>query len=188
MSVALRLTLDDYNRMVADNAFAELGKRRIELIYGELRELTPPGPTHAQVVSRLLRWSTDNVSAAEATVRVQDPIEIPDWDSSPHPDVVWARPKDYGQRHPQSKEILLIIEVADSSLREDLEEMAELYARGGIKEYWVVNIPEFSVEVFRLPKRGRYTQQHTGRFGDKLSPLAFPKASLSVSGLFSGTL
>jgi Uma2 family endonuclease len=154
-SVALRLTLDEFNRMAADGAFDELRTRRIELISGELREVTPPGPAHAQAVARLSRWSTNQVSESQATVRVKDPIEIPDHDSAPQPDVVWVKPKDYGKQHPQPKDILLVIEVADSSVAEDLGESAELYAKAGIKDYWVVNVPDFTIEVFRSPKRGQ---------------------------------
>ena len=187
-SVALRLTLDDFNRMVADGAFDELRGKRIELIYGELREVTPPGPTHAQAVARLLRWSTNQVAEDQATIRIQDPIEIPDHDSAPQPDVVWVKPKDYGKQHPQPRDILLVIEVADSSVAEDMGEMAELYARAGIKDYWVINVPDFSIEVFRSPKRGRYSERRKYQIGERIHPLAFPKVSLSVSGLFSGTL
>jgi Uma2 family endonuclease len=187
-SAGLRLNLADFNRMVAEDAFRPLGKRRIELIYGELREVMPPGPTHAEAVARLNRWSTNNTSEQDVMVRVQDPIEIPALDSAPQPDIVWAKPKSYGKRHPQARDVLLLIEVADSSLAEDLGEMVGLYAQAGIKDYWVVNIPDFCVEVFRRPKGDRYLQHETYRASQEPTPLAFPRVSLDVSGLFSGTL
>jgi Uma2 family endonuclease len=187
-STALRLSLDDFNGMVADGAFDSLGRRRIELIYGELREVTPPGPTHAEAVARLARWSISNTNAREASVRIQDPIEISALDSAPKPDIVWAKPKDYGKRHPQEHEVLLLIEVADSSLADDLGENASLYAEAGIKDYWVINLPSFCVEVFRQPKRGRYTERLTCQVTETISPLAFLQVRLSISGLFSGTL
>jgi Uma2 family endonuclease len=187
-STALRLSVADFNRMVAEDAFRPLGRRRIELIYGELREVTPPGPTHAEAVARLIRWSTNNASEREVMLRVQDPIEIPAFDSAPQPDIVWAKPKDYSKRHPQARHVLLLIDVADSSLAEDLGEMAGLYAQAGIKDYWVVNIPDFCVEVFRRPRRDRYLEHQTYQAGQQISPLAFPRVSLSTSGLFSGTL
>ena len=90
-SSALRLTLEDYNRMVADDAFRPLGHRRIELIYGELREVTPPGPSHAEAVDRLVRWTTNNTSEREVRLRVQNPLEMPQFDSAPEPDIVWAK-------------------------------------------------------------------------------------------------
>jgi Uma2 family endonuclease len=187
-SSALRLTLSDYNRMIAEDAFRPLGKRRIELIYGELREVTPPGPTHAEAVDRLIRWTTNNTTDREVRLRVQNPIEISQFDSAPEPDIVWAKPKNYSNRHPQPRDILLLVEVADSSLNEDLGEMMELYAKAGIKDYWVINIPDFAIEVFRRPKRDRYLEHQTYLAGQEVSPLAFPRILLSNGGLFSGTL
>ncbi len=187
-STALRLSLDDFNRMVEEDAFRPLGRRRIELIYGELREVTPPGPTHAQAVASLIRWTTDNTTRREVMLRVQDPIEIPALDSAPQPDLVWAKPKNYSKRHPQARDIILLIEVADSSLADDVGEMAVLYAQAGIKDYWVVNIPDLCIEVFRRPRAGRYLDHETILAGQEISPLAFPRIALSNGGLFSGTL
>lgn len=188
ISTALRLSLADYNRMVADGAFDSLGKRRIELIYGELREVTPPGPTHASCVDRLSRWSIENTDGRQITIRIQNPIEIPAYDSAREPDIVWAKAKDYSKQHPQPRDLLLVIEVADSSLNDDVGEMATLYAQAGVKDYWVVNIPNKCIEVFRKPKRGCYAEVNTHHVGETISPLVLPRIKLSVSGLFSGTL
>jgi Uma2 family endonuclease len=188
MSTALRLTLNDYERMVEQGAFDWMGDRRLELIYGELREATPPGPTHAEAVSRLTRWTTDNTKSSEVAIRVQDPIGIPELESMPQPDIVWARPKSYGEAHPQPRDVLLVIEVASTSLDDDLGLKAELYAQAGIKDYWVVNLVEFCIEVFRTPKKGRYSERRTYQIGEFVRPLALPKAELTVSGLFSGTI
>jgi Uma2 family endonuclease len=187
-STALKLTLADYNRMIAEDAFRPLGKRRIELIYGELREVTPPGPTHAEAVARLIRWTTNNTTEQQVMLRVQDPIEIPEYESAPQPDIVWAKPKNYSKRHPQARDVFLLIEVADSSLSDDVGEMATLYAQAGIKDYWVISISDFCVEAFRQPKRGRYTDHRAYQPSDELARLAFPKIYLPISGLFSGTL
>jgi Uma2 family endonuclease len=187
MSTALRLTFDEFQQMVARGAFDSLGGRDVELIFGELRAMTPPGPSLSQVVSRLNRWSTNNTTADEVEVRIQDPIDIPELDSEPQPDVVWARPKDYSDEHPRARDMLLVIEVAGSSLHDDLGERAELFAQAGVKDYWVVNLEAFCIEVFRAPKKGRYTERRTYKMGDKVSPLALPKIQLTVSGLFSGT-
>jgi Uma2 family endonuclease len=188
MSVGLRLTLADYDRMVADGAFDALRDRRIELIYGELCEMPLPEPVHCAVNSRLGRWSVHNTNKDNAVIRIHDPIGIPELDSAPQPDVVWARPKDYSKQHPRPRDILLLIEVADSSLDFDVGDKAELYAQAGVKDYWVVDLSGFAIEVFRSPKRGRYTDRKSAAIGEELRPLAFPKVKLSVSGLFSGTL
>ena len=168
--------------------FDWLGDRRIELIFGELREMTPPGPSHSEMVSRLNRWSHNNTRREDVNVRIQDPIGIPEQDSAPQPDVVWARPKDYSAKHPRARDVLLLIEVARSSLDNDLGEKVELYTQAGIKDYWVVNLEGFCIEMFRSPKRGRYTDRSTHQVGQQVSPLNLPKVKLSVSALFSGTL
>ena len=104
---------------------------------------------------RLIRWSTNNTNQGQVMLRIQDPIEIPALRQCPaNPTLFGPKPKSYSKQHPQPRDMLLVIEVADSSLDEDLGEMAELYAQAGIKDYWVVNIPDFCVEVFRQPNAG----------------------------------
>jgi Uma2 family endonuclease len=188
MSTLLKLTLADFEQMVEDGAFNWLRDRRIELIYGEIREMTPPGPSHSEAVSRLLRWSTDRTNAKQVVVRIQDPIGIPELDSQPQPDVVWAVAKSYQKAHPRPRDMHLVIEVADSSYDYDTGEKAEIYAQAGIKDYWVVNIPEFCIEVFRRPRRGVYLDRKEYPIGTLLAPLAFPRIKLSVGALFSGAM
>src|SRR5262249_33490628 len=113
MSVGLRLTLPEYERMIDYGAFDSLRDRRIELIHGELREMTPPGPDHSEAVSRLTEWSLEWATKKLARIRVQDPVGIPELDSAPQPDIVWAKVRNYRDRHPLPAEVLLLIEVAD---------------------------------------------------------------------------
>lgn len=183
MSVALRLTFAEYERMVEDGAFNVLRDRRIELIHGELRETMPPGPDHCETVSRLNRWSVESVISQVAKIRVQDPIGIPEEDSAPQPDVVWAKVRDYRDRHPLPTEVLLLIEVADSSLEGDCGEKAELYAAASIQDYWVVSLPERLVHVYRQPQQGSYAEHFTAGPGQQIHPLAFPQATLRVDEL-----
>lgn len=183
MSVGLRISFDEYEQMVAGGAFDALRDRRIELIYGELREMTPPGPTHSEVVSRLTDWSTEPEVKRIAKARIQDPIASPELDSSPQPDVAWVVKRSYGDRHPLPSEVLLLIEVADSSLDEDCGEMAELYAAAGIQDYWVVDLQNRVVHVFRKPLANLYAQRTQARLGDEIRPLAHPQYPLSVSDL-----
>src|SRR5438874_1051496 len=180
MSVGLRLTFAEYERLVKDGAFNSLRDRRIELIHGELREKMPPGPDHSEAVSRLNEWSLESVIKKLARVRIQDPVGIPELDSAPQPDVVWAKVRDYRDRHPLPPEVLLLIEVADSSLESDCGEKADLYAAAGIQDYWVVSLPERLVHVFRQPSDGAYAEHSTASFGDEVRPIAFPQFSLSV--------
>jgi Uma2 family endonuclease len=185
MSVALHITYDDYRHMIATGAFDTMRDKRIELIYGELREMSPPGEPHSELVSRVNHWSVLSPPRNRVKVRVQDPIAIPPLDSAPQPDIVWAKPKSYGDHYPQPDEIFLVIEVADSSLDGDCGEKAQLYAAGGIKDYWVVDIPNQRVHVFRQPSQAGFAERAAYPRGEQISPLAFPNVTLNLSELFA---
>lgn len=186
MSTLVRLTLAEYDRMIAQGVFDETRDRRIELICGELRETCPPGPAHEDVIDVLNRWSVLNTSPDEIRVRIQNSIGIPELDSAPQPDVAWVREKSYRRGRPLPKDVLLLIEVSDSTLADDRGEKAGLYASAGIRDYWIVNIPEQCVEVFRNPRRGRYHQATRYTAGQTVCPLRKPDVELSVSSLFAG--
>jgi Uma2 family endonuclease len=185
MNVALRLTFDEYMRMIADGAFDTLRDRRIELIHGELRTMTPPGPDHSGAIDWVNEWSVLSPPRGKVTIRVQNPIAIPELDSAPQPDVVWAKRNDYRDHHPLPDEVLLVIEVADSSLDYDCGDKADLYAAAGIQDYWVVNLQDRVIHVFRSPAAEGYQDKQTIKFGEVLRPLAFPAVSISGAELFS---
>ena len=117
-------------------------------------------------------------------VRVQNSIGIPKLDTAPEPDIAWVLRSDYSSGRPLGTDVLLIIEVADSSHEYDCGEKAEIYAAAGIADYWVVNIPDECVHVYRQPDRGRYRTLITFSNGDEIHPLAFPEIALPVSLLF----
>ncbi|MFC1757890.1 Uma2 family endonuclease [Planctomycetota bacterium] len=137
MSVGLRLTAEEYDRMIAKGAFNGIN-RPIEMIRGELREMNPAGPVHEDYIDFLTRWSTQATSPSDCVVRIQSSIDLDD--SRPGPDVTWLKPGRYASRRPRAEDVLLLIEVADSSLPSDLSEKAELYAEFGVAEYWVVDV------------------------------------------------
>ena len=118
-------------------------------------------------------------------VRIQNPIGIPTSDSEPEPDICWVKPGKYRRRHPRPEEVLLLIEVADSSLEFDMGEKADLYAAAGVPDYWVVNLPGRCVEVFRQPTAGKYAEHATHSMGREIQPLAFPEVVLSTTELFT---
>jgi len=185
MSISTRITLAEYERMVAAGAFeGGLARPRVELIDGELREMSPTHEPHADTVSILDEWSFESRPKDRVRVRVQSPICIPDRDSAPEPDVVWAVRKEYRTTHPRPDDILLLIEVAESSLAYDCGEKAEMYASAGIADYWVANIPDRRVEVFRQPQNGRYASHEAFEAPDEVHPLAFPEVAMSVAILF----
>lgn len=182
MSTTLRLTADEYDSMIERGAFSGL-TRRIELIRGELREMNPAGPLHEDYVDYLNRWSTDSTNASECVVRVQSSIDL--GDSRPEPDIVWLNPGRYSTRRPLPADVLLLIEVADSSLADDLIEKAKLYAQFGIAEYWVIDAHRRRAFVHRDPQKGIY-QAITEYVGSQsVSPAWKPSATLPLSELFA---
>jgi Uma2 family endonuclease len=182
MSTGLQLTLAELDEMVARGAFVPLEPRRFELICGELREMAPIGPDHAETTGWLNAWSFQ--LSLGFKVRIQDPIRLDAVESQPEPGVVWCKDKRYPQ-HPTPRDIFLTIEVADETVKFDCGEKADLYASGGIKDYWVVNLPDRTIEVFRKPKGDHYQQRRTYAVGETVSPLAFPPVKLNVRDLFA---
>ncbi len=171
--------------MIAEGAFDGGPVRpRVELIDGELREMCPTQEPHADMVSIVDEWSFENRPKDRVRVRIQSPICIPNGDSAPEPDVVLADRKDYRTTHPRPADIRLLIEVAESSLAYDCGEKADLYAGAGISDYWVVNIPERRVEVFRQPQNRRFTSHVVLVGQDEVHPLAFPEVTMQVEMLF----
>jgi len=181
----LKLTLDEYEHMVEKGAFACLRDRRIELIRGEIREMMAPNPPHSLVVANLLQWSIKAVPTDEVIVRCQDPVGIPELDSAPQPDIAWVRRRDYSKRHPRSGDVLLMIEVSDETYAYDTGEKLELYVECGIKDYWVVNVKQYAIDIFRKPRRGTYAVHLQADYEAVVSPLSFPKIELDIERAFA---
>ncbi len=102
----------------------------------------------------------------------------------PEPDIAWLVAKDYTEKHPVPADVLLAIEVSDSSLRKDRRVKAPLYAEAGIRDFWVVNIPGRCVEVFRDPADGAYRELTTHGAGVLVRPLSSPEVALPVDRIF----
>lgn len=146
--------------------------------------MSPPGPFHSGIVGRLHRkfaaWIAD-----QAILRVQDPIRLDKY-NQPQPDLALVKPRadDYTRRHPTAKDVLLIVEVADSSLSTDREVKCPLYAKAGIIDFWIIDLSNRVLLVHRQPRSGLYTHITQHLPGDRVAPLAFPKHFLDVAGLF----
>jgi Uma2 family endonuclease len=184
MSTIAKFSVREYDRMIAAGVFDGPNRRRVELIRGELREMSPIGSDHAKMVDLLNDWSYDSTPRAAIQVRVQNPVAFLPLDCEPEPDIVWAR-RDYSGGHPAAADVLLLIEVADSSLGNDRGEKAEIYAEAGIADYWIVNLIDRTVEVRRDPHSTRYRSIRTFASGESVQPLAVPNAQLSVDSLFA---
>jgi Uma2 family endonuclease len=133
---------------------------RVELINGEILEVDAVGPKHAFAVASLVERL--NLLISEVFVWPQCPLQIPQ-ESTPLPDIVLLQlPKDqYKEQLPQPNQALLVIEVADSSLATDRNDKLPLYAKAGIAEYWIVNLQDNQLEVYRDPKGSDYLTRTT---------------------------
>jgi Uma2 family endonuclease len=179
-----KFTLEQYERMVDSGAFDAPYPRHIELLSGELVEMSTIGFRHANAVTHLVEWSMTCVDLNAVKVSSQNPIRIPRGDSEPEPDVVWVKRKVY-TNHPEPDDILLLIEVAESSLEIDRVYKLALYAEARIPEYWVVNLVDSCVEVYRKPQGKRYADRKTFLATQPgPSPLALPTVALDTASLF----
>jgi len=184
VSTIARLSLAEYDRMIERGVFDQGKRRRLEFIRGEIREMTPIGALHEAVVDRLNEWSIRSLPEGGAWVRVQNSIGLVELESAPEPDLAWVARRDYSRGRPTDTDVLLVIEVAESSLAYDRGEKAELYAAAGIKDYWVINLPDRSIEVHRDPGAGRYRSLKTCSGDDEVRPLAAPEIVLRPSMLW----
>jgi Uma2 family endonuclease len=132
-------------------------------------------------------WSfSAAVPRDQVWVRAQNPVAFVDADSEHEPDIVWAKRRRYAAHLPTADDVLLLIEVADSSLAFDRGEKANLYATAGIPDYWIVNLVDRTVEVRRDPHEGNYRSVRSFGPASIIEPLAIPEARLSVDSLFAG--
>lgn len=181
---ARKFTVDEYYRM------AEVGilKRdeRVELIEGEILVMPPIGPEHAGSV--LISNSIFSERArGRFLVQIQNPIRLAEG-SEPQPDAMLLRLRDdhYTGSHPTPADVLLLIEIADSSLEYDRQTKAHIYGRGGVPETWVMNLAEDCIERFTEPGPDGYARHTVHRRGETLTPVALPDLELAVADLLPG--
>jgi Uma2 family endonuclease len=177
-----RFTVEEYHRMGEAGILPE--DTRIELIAGDIVVREPIGSYHAGTVDRLTRLWT-SILGERAVVRVQNPVELAGDDSEVQPDVTLLRPRAdfYTRRHPAAADVLLLIEVADTSLARDRRVKIPLYARAGIREVWLVDLTGDRVEVHREPTAGGYRQVRASGRGESLVPEALPDLTIAVTDL-----
>ena len=186
MSITTYFSLPQYELMLEAGIFDGQHLRRVELIRGEIRDMNPIGVPHAMMVNELNDWSTRVLPSDAVWISVQNPIRIPSSQSAPQPDVAWIERKAYPDGHPLPDDVLLLIEVADSTLESDCGEKAQLYAEAGIKDYWVVALEQRAIHVFREPTGDGYQNKSIVGDEEELRPLAFADAVLKPTQLFAG--
>jgi len=167
-----RLTVSAYERMADAGIISP--ELRVELINGEIFDMSPIGSLHAAVVSRLARDFIVAVGEA-AIVRVQDPLRLDEF-NEPEPDLAILTPREnfYASCHPGPRDTLLVVEVADTSLDHDMTTKAAVYAGAGIREYWVIDLSSRSVAILSDPHDGTYETRRTHRGGEPLKPADLP--------------
>ena len=177
-----RFTVTDFARMGEAGMFA--AGDRVELIDGEIREMTPIGPSHAGIVDRLAELLISRL-AGKANVRIQNPIRLGRY-TEPQPDLVVARRRTdyYTDRHPEADDVLLVIEVADSSLLYDQVEKAPRYAAAGIPEAWLVDVSGETVTVHTGPGSDGYTEERLLRRGEEVASVTVTELRLPVDEIF----
>ena len=173
------LTVAEYHRMGEAGILTE--DDRVELIEGQLIAMSPIGSDHSGTVNALNRLLVRAVGD-HGVVGVQNPVRLDDY-SEPQPDFSVMRPRadDYRRSIPRPADVLLIVEVAHSSLNYDRAIKQSLYARHGIPEFWIVNLPGDVVEVHRAPSGDAYTTVTRAGRGELLQPELLPSVVVAVS-------
>lgn len=175
-----RWTLEDYHRMIEVGL---ISGRQVELLNGEIVEMPPEGPEHAQLSTDAADYLRSQLEE-KALVRDAKPITIPETSSEPEPDLVIVQSLRalYRTRHPYPENIFWVIEYANTSLGKDLDAKRKLYAKAGIREYWVVDLKNRLVKVLRNPMDENYSEELTLLDGE-ISPIAFPEIKILVRQL-----
>jgi Uma2 family endonuclease len=174
-------SVDEYYRMADAGILTE--DDRVELIEGEIIEMSPIGSRHAGCVKRL-NTLLGQQSGQSAIVSVQDPISIDDF-SEPEPDVALLKPREdfYSESHPTASDVLLVVEVADTSVEYDRSVKLPLYARAGIGEMWLVNLPQEIIEIYRQPLDDTYREIRLVKRGESLVAQALPNLMLDADSI-----
>jgi Uma2 family endonuclease len=172
-------TRREYDKMI--DAGIVGGNEHVELINGFIVQMSPEGACHSGTID-LCAEAIRRAFGSAYTVRIQHPV-IVDPDAEPEPDlaVVQGGPRDHLNQHPSHP--VLVVEVADSSLAYDRRDKALLYARAGFPDYWIVNLVDQCVEIFRDPEPAGYRTVVLVTSGSLISPLEFPATQIAVADL-----
>ncbi|MDB6088126.1 MAG: Uma2 family endonuclease [Gammaproteobacteria bacterium] len=177
-----RITVDEYYRMAEVGLLAP--DARVELIDGEIIDMAPIGSRHGGTVIRLNRLLTRAVGD-RASVAVQHPVRL-DVLSEPQPDVAVLKPRhdDYMVSHATAADILLIVEVSETTLRHDLQIKQPLYARRGIPEFWIVDLKDEQIHFFRSPAGAAYTEVSADKTPGLVTLAMLPDVTVDLTGIF----
>jgi Uma2 family endonuclease len=179
--VTAKWSIEDYHQIIATGL---LNERKVELICGEIIEMSPEGAPHSSYCGEITEYLR-KILGDRAKVREAHPITLPN-NSEPEPDIAIVKTRStlYRDRHPYPEDIFWLIEIANSTLAKDVSIKKDLYANAGIEEYWVLNLAESVLVVFRDLTRSGY-QSTTSFTSGMISPLAFPDISIDIQKLLA---
>jgi Uma2 family endonuclease len=177
-----RFTWEEYHRMGETGVLGP--EDRVELIEGEIITMTPIGRRHAACVAELTRRLVPAI-ADRALLWPQNPVRLPR-DTEPQPDIVLLRPRAdrYTADSARAEDVLLLVEIADTSYRYDRHIKLPLYARAGVAEMWIVDLVHDVVEVYRQPSATGYALSNRVALGGRVAPAALPDVVLVVDDAF----
>ena len=180
MVTIAKWSIAEYHKMIEAGI---LGDRNIQLINGELVEMSPEGVIHAAYGGSIADYLRE-VLRGKAWIREAHPITIDN--SEPEPDIAIVKlPKNkYFQNHPVASDLFCLIEISDTTLNYDLKQKKEIYAAANIPEYWVANVKEKKLVVFTQPNNGDYLNRSELTTGI-IKPSSFTNISLSITQLFA---
>lgn len=171
-------TVTEYHQMIEAGVLKE--DDRIELLNGEIIEMSPIGPLHASSVKRLIAVLSARIKKW-AILDVQDPIHLSEY-SEPQPDLVLLKPRAdfYATSHPTPEEVLIVIEVSDSTVEKDRRTKIPAYALAGIPEAWLIDLVEDRIEVHSKPYNGVFQEVRIIQRGQKVISNALPQLKLKA--------
>jgi len=178
-----RLNVGAYYKMAEAGILTQ--NDRVELIGGEIFDMTPIGSVHAGKTNRLNRLFARAAADGLALVSVQSPLRL-DAYNEPEPDVMLLKPTedDYQGRHPGAADVLLLVELSDSSLVHDRGTKLPLYAKFGVPEVWIVDLRGAAIEVYRQPAGDAYVHKERLTSGS-LAPVLVPGVTIEVRALLA---
>ena len=178
-----RFNVSDWHQLGENNFF--LPEARMELIEGEIIDMVPIGSSHGGCVKWLTQFFVTQL-VGSAIVSVQDPVQLGNF-SEPQPDLMILRPElhFYSKRHPTPTDVLLLIEVSESTLNYDRHTKVPLYARHGIIETWIVNLEQNCIEVYLKPQELGYQEKHIFQRGEVIIPSQLAQIKIIVAEVFS---
>ncbi len=174
-------SIDEFERMVQAGVLME--NDRVELVEGEIVEMAAKGSRHASCVTRINALFIRH-SGQSAVVRIQDPVRL-SGRSELEPDVALVRPRGdlYANSHPGPHDVLLLVEVSDTTLGYDRGVKLEIYAKAGIREVWIVNLADEIIEVYAQPEGDKYQQRGLARRGEIIEVQAARHLAFAVNDI-----